>query len=182
MKFKNNKNMKTININKMKTVIKIAIAIVLFAAAPAYTNAKLLKTNKYVITNKAMATDYSRIEIQGNVDVILVQGTSNNLTIEGYQTQLANVAFKVENNTLYVTTVSKIAGEKPIVYIPVSALSFIKVQGNSDVKTLGALQTNNLVIDVASECHVAIKSTGNITISDYSSNEYSVVKDGAIKP
>jgi len=160
----------------MKTIITALTGLMLTAATFTTATAAETKTNHYVLTNKAVADAYHSIVVRGDVDIILVQGTSNLMTLEGYQSQLENLTLNVHNSTLYVNTKAKTKGKKPVVYIPVSDLRFLKVQGNSNVSTLGHLQAAHITIELASECHVAIKSTGNISISEFGNQEYIVEK------
>ena len=159
----------------MKTILSALTGLIL-TATTVNANAAEVKANKYVLASKAVSQSYNSIVVRGDVDIILVQGTSNLMTLEGYQSQLENVTLNVSGNTLYVNTSAKTKGTKPVVYIPVSDLRYLKVQGNSDVKTLGHLEGTDLVIELAHECHVAIKTTANVSISEFSSNEYSVDK------
>ena len=160
----------------MKTILTAFTALMLTATTASTANATEVNGNRYVLANKAVPQSYNSIVIRGDVDIILVQGTSNQMTLEGYQSQLENVTLNVYNNTLYVNTNSKVKGKKPVVYIPISDLRFLKVQGNSNVTTLGHLQAAHIIIELSAECHVAIKSTGNISISEFGNQEYVVEK------
>ena len=159
----------------MKTILTALTGLIL-TATTVNANASEVNVNRYVLASKAVSQSYNNIVVRGNVDIILVQGTSNQMTLEGYQNQLENIVFNVSGNTLYVNTAGKVKGAKPVVYIPVSDLRYLKVQGNSNVKTLGYLQGTDMVIELASECHVSIKTTANVSISEFSSNEYTIDK------
>jgi hypothetical protein len=143
----------------MKTIKKLVIATLILLSGPIILNAKLLPENRYVINTKAMQASYNSIEALGSIEIILVQGTSNSLTIEGYQDEINSIDFKVENNTLFVSNINNNGIEKVKVYVPLNTLSYLKVEGNIIVKSLGTISTNNLVVDVAGECHVSIKAT-----------------------
>ncbi len=160
----------------MKTILSALTGLILTATNVSNATAAEVKTNRYVLANKAVSQSYNNIVVRGNVDIILVQGTSNQMTLEGYQNDLGNVTLNVSGNTLYVNSIAKTKGTKPVVYIPVSDLRFLKVQGNSNVSTLGYLKGTDMVIELASECHVSIKTTANVRISEFSSNEYVVDK------
>ncbi|MES2778172.1 MAG: DUF2807 domain-containing protein [Bacteroidota bacterium] len=160
----------------MKTILSALTGLILTATTVTTANAAEVKANRYVLASKAVTQSYNSIVVRGNVDIILVQGTSNQMTMEGYQSQLENVTLNVHGNTLFVNTTGKEKGKNPVVYIPVSDLRFLTVQGKSTVKTLGYLQAKNTIIELAAECHVELKSTGNISIAEYSSNEYVVEK------
>ncbi|MEO7311687.1 MAG: DUF2807 domain-containing protein [Chitinophagaceae bacterium] len=160
----------------MKTILSALAGLILTATTVSNGNAAEAKTNRYVLASKAVSQSYNCIEVRGNVDIILVQGTSNLMTLEGYQSQLENVTLNVHGNTLYVNTTGKEKGKNPVVYIPVNDLRFLTVRGNSNVKTLGFLQATNTVIELEAACHVELKSTGKISIAEYSSNEYVVEK------
>ena len=158
----------------MKAILTALTGLIFAAATPSNSHAAEVKTNHYVLTNKALTQSYSNLVVLGDVDVTLVQGTSNQLTMEGYQNQLENVTMEVKGNTLYVSTKEKVKGKNPLVYIPVSNLEYLKVQGNSNVTTLGYLRSNDILIELASECNVQVKSSGRIAISDLSAADYVV--------
>ena len=160
----------------MKTILIALTGLILASSTSTKVNAAEVKANRYVLANKAVAQSYTDIVVLGNVDVTLVQGTSNQVTMEGYQSQLENVSMEVKGHTLYINTKGKSKGRNPMVYVPVSQLEFLRVQGNSNVKTLGYLQSPGLLIELASECHVEVKTTGEIEISEISSVEYKLEK------
>ena len=157
----------------MKNIIS-ALAGLVLTATTINANAAELKSNHYILANKVVQS-YENIVVKGDVDVTLVEGTSNQLTMEGYQNDLENVSLEVVGNTLYVNTKSAKNGKKPMVYIPVTKLKFLDIRGNSNVKTLGYLQSNFEVL-IASECHLDLRSTGKISISNASTQEYFIEK------
>jgi|GEM_PF-7058033 len=158
----------------MKKIIIALSALALTAATPK-ANAAELKSNKYVLTNKAMGQGYENLVVNGDIDVILVEGTSNQLTMEGYQNDLENVSLEVVGKTLYVNTKGAKNGKKPLVYIPVTKMKYLDIKGKSNVTTLGYLKTD-IEVMIAAECHIDLKSTGKITISEASTYDYQIEK------
>jgi len=158
----------------MKQIIAALTGLLLTATNINAKEAEL-RSNNYVLSSKVVSQTYENIVVKGDVDVTLVEGSSNQLTLEGYQNDLDNVSLEVVGNTLYVNVKTAKNGKKPLVYIPVTNLKHLDIKGNSNVKTLGYLQSNFDVF-IASECHLDLKSTGKISILETSTQEFIIEK------
>lgn len=159
----------------MKTIITALTGLLLSTAGANNAQAEV-KANRYVLATKALAQSYNNVVILGDVDVVLVEGTSNNLTMEGYQSQLDQVSLEVNGNTLVVDTKKKVKGQRPLVYIPVSKLQHLTVKGRSIVTTLGYLQGSDVEVNIASDCQVQIKTTGTVSVNEIDGYTFEVEK------
>jgi hypothetical protein len=105
-----------------------------------------------------VATGFSRIEVDGQADVILRQGTSEGVTIEASGQALRNIETDVQHGTLSIALTDQrhwwdwIVGGGPT-RSPRITIDFIKldrIEGVGSVSfTASALKTNDLRLDLA---------------------------------
>lgn len=92
-----------------------------------------------IITEERSVPDFNKIEIQGSVDVIYIQGQSVQVKIEGERKEVENVITKVTNNKLivdYKNNRSWFSGTSDlVVYAQTRELTAVKIDGSGDFET-----------------------------------------------
>ncbi len=148
----------------MKKQILATLVLVISAYATAHANSKGetdCSSSKQITVN----TGFSKVIVDGNVDVVLFEGNSESeIRTFGKNSELAATTISQENGVLTIKGSSKSKGEKVLVYVPVTNLSVIEAAGNSKVSSASALQSQQLTLIVKGDCKLAIEATGNIEV------------------
>ncbi|NLB70696.1 MAG: DUF2807 domain-containing protein [Chloroflexi bacterium] len=98
------------------------------------------------ITQEADLTPFNEIDIEAAGRIFLVQGTSNSIKIEGLQSVVDDISYKVSNGALVITHTNRIWGwisdrDFPTITITFENLNQFKMQGGTE------LVANNLKTD-----------------------------------
>jgi len=103
------------------------------------------------------------LNIQDNIDVVLLQGTSVDNSIVLDQNASSKLDLKLSNKTLVIAAHRHLSKkQKFTVYVYVNNLKTITVEGNSQVKTVGSLNTGKLDVFVDGDTHVHLRTNGII--------------------
>ncbi len=103
------------------------------------------------------------LNIQDNIDVVLLQGASDDNSIVLDQNASSKLDLKLSNKTLVIAAHGYLSKkQKFTVYVYVNNLKTITVEGNSQVKTVGSLNTEKLDVFVDGDTQVHLKTNGVI--------------------
>ncbi len=122
----------------MKTIIISAV----FALATAFSS-----TTHAQITTKEMSVEaFDQIVLPGQINVILKEGATPKIVIEGEANALNNVKIKNKRGRL---AIDRYAGSDIInVYVTVKNLSFIESYNGAQVASIGQLKAETMHLDV----------------------------------
>jgi hypothetical protein len=110
------------------------------------------------------------LNIQNNIDVVLIQGASDDNSIIMDQNASAKLNLKLSGKTLVIAAQSDLSKKRKFtIYVYVNKLKTITVEGDSQIKTLGSLNTNKLDVFIDGEAQVHLRTTG--VIKAYSLND-----------
>lgn len=103
------------------------------------------------------------LNIQDNIDVVLLQGPSGDNAIVLDQNASSKLDLKLSGKTLVIAAHRYLSKkQKFTVYVYVNNLKTITVEGNSQVKTEGSLNTEKLDVFVDGDTKVHLRTNGVI--------------------
>ena len=150
----------------------IAISISSFAGAPG-------KQESGTRTWTATAA-YNAIAISNDINVVLVQGESNTITIQGDKEGLDHVKLEVSKGVLKISSKKRVK-DKVLVSVPVRHLQKLIVSGASQIFSMGIIQTDHLNLRIEGACKVDIKTTGTINVENDDQHGYEVVRSRSVQ-
>jgi hypothetical protein len=160
----NKLTIKKINIMKTKAFTILAIAALAFGTVN-FSNAATVNTNKEVSTTLTSVSKINNIEVRGNVEVFVSDGTADQVKV--YNRYYAeNAVVQNVNGTLRI---SSYKAEKLVVWVTAKDLRGITAYDNSEVKSFGKL--NEIGLDVALYDNASAKLdldaySANISVND----------------
>jgi hypothetical protein len=146
---------------KKQLVLIVMIAVLSYfnaAAAP-------VKPTKDNTVQVVVTASFNRIVVCNNVNVVLVEETSQHFSIKGKSKWCEAVKLEVKAGVLTVSSSRTASMKQATVYIPVQQLEGITVKGYSDVESQGTLHCGKLNIHIEGECRVSVLNNGPVTVS-----------------
>lgn len=121
----------------------------LLASATTLVAQKKLKGNKVVITENRDISEFNKIELRDNIDVILTQGSGQSVVVETDENLQFAVITEVKDSTLVVYLFKKIIRKKALnIYINIDEfIDEITTKGKATVSGEGIFNFNNLTIN-----------------------------------
>ena len=134
--------------NKIKNILFFML-VSLLANTSIVSAQKKLKGNRNVITEDRGISEFNAIEIKSKIDVILVQGNDQSVSVETDENLQFAISTEVRSNTLVVKISKKISKKKVLaVYITVNeSLEKITTKDKANIKTDGSFNFDNITID-----------------------------------
>lgn len=144
-----------------------------------------LKGNKIVIIEDRDISDFSKIEIDDKIDVIITQGNRQNVTVETDENLQEAISTEVKGDILQISLSKKIIKKKVLlVTITIAdAIDEITVKDRADVKGDNTLTFDNLTLNTLgnSKANLSVKATiftmnntesANVTLSVDAEDSY----------
>ncbi|MBL0356913.1 MAG: DUF2807 domain-containing protein [Chitinophagaceae bacterium] len=146
---------------KKQILATLVLVISVFATATAGSKGETDCSSSNQIT---LHTGFSKIIVDGNVDVVLFEDNSQlEIRTFGNNDAMAATSISQKDGVLTITN-NRTKGEKVLVYVPVNQLSIIEAKGNSKVSSAAVLLSQQLTLVVKGDCKFDIRSTGNIDV------------------
>jgi len=148
----------------IKTVFAATLALVVLSNA-AFASSDVKDSNKVTVLNQVK--NISKIEVKGNVEVILVQAPTESVKVyDSYYSK--NALVQQQDGVLRISSYQK---ETLSVAVYVRNLSAIEAEGDANIKTFGKVNFLSLNID--------LKGNAKADINANTVNMYTSVKDSA---
>ncbi|WP_111709230.1 head GIN domain-containing protein [Lutibacter citreus] len=161
------------------------LALLFFVSLNAQWNKKV-KGNGSITTEIRSVSDYDKISISGNFDVLLVKGSEGEISIKADENLMEYISCEVKKDLLSIKTKKgySLKSSKTIeIIIPFKDINSVSLAGSGNIKTEDSIETNNLKINLAGsgnmnmevstrkiDTHIA--GSGNINLKG-DSNEFS---------
>jgi hypothetical protein len=171
LKTTTNQKINTKNIKKMKKsilTIAIAVATVLGIGQSAYA----ATSSKEEVTTLTEVTRINKIEIHGNVELYLSDGTTDQVKV--YNKYYAESAMVQDQNG--VLRISSYKAQKLVVWVNVTDLQKLSVYDNAEVKSFGKLSALDLDVKLYNNASARLDMNAyeaNITLNDHSTADLS---------
>ena len=146
----------------MKKITIITAAFMLTAGLSAF--ASETRPTAPVTQKVFYQLSFSKIVVENDIDIRLSESTERLIEISGDSKYAEQLDWKISNGVLYIRSKAGSLKNKVQVSIGVNQLSSLSVTGNSDVKSEGALNSEELKVFVDGEGRIAIKNTGAINV------------------
>ena len=116
-----------------------------------------------IVSVKREPASFHRIDLYDNINVILIQDTTESITVKAAQNIEPNITTAIESGTLTIRngtscTWLRNPSEKPTVYVGVKNLDYINYAGNGNISSANTIQSENLSLYSAT-------GAGNVEIS-----------------
>jgi hypothetical protein len=144
----------------------LLMLVVLGTALSAAATAKPLPITKKI----GIEGSYKKIIISGAVKVVLVDNTADSFVIEGQEKNVQRISVAVSNGKLMIKTPAGNMKDRAVVYVPVSMINSVEVDGDIDVNSNVVLNTPLLLLSMNGESHARLRTTGQVkvdTAGDY---------------
>ena len=103
------------------------------------------------------------LRIEDNIDVILIQGAPDNHSLLMDENTSDKLNLKLSNNKLVISAQHNVSKkERFLVYVYVNKLKTVTVEGDSKVKTYGALNSDKIDLFVGGDAHAHIRTSGQV--------------------
>ncbi len=135
--------------NKVNFKITMVILLTLFFSLDGHTQFFGVTGSGNVVKQDRQVGDFSTIKILGSADVIIKQGERTTLQVQADDNLLENIITKVKNGALIIETEGNIRKYREFqVYVTMSRLDGVEINGSGDVETEGLISGNNLSISI----------------------------------
>lgn len=136
---------------------------------------QITPSGKMITKNITVTSNFTKINVPSIIDVIVTQGNTNSVKIEGSDNLIKYCDIKVSGNTLNVA-MSKEATNVNFrkfdvkVFVTTKSLDSVSISGTGDVDFKGAFNTTSLGL--------SITGTGDITIPNLTATNFTVFLAG----
>lgn len=183
---------------KKRTLLSIPLiiaSIFILSACQFLPWIRVVRGSGNVITETRQVSGFSALRMDGAGRLVITQGTTESLEIQGEDNLIGELTSEVQGNTLVLgyqqqPWLKSILPTKPIVYnLTVTDLTKLTLNGAGDIE-IRSLETDSLVLDingagkiditeiVAEQLTVNFAGTGSITVSGVVTDQ-AVTLDGA---
>jgi len=158
----------------MKKIIAMAAAILLTTGITAFAAEKKLDKQLSHKTNYQLS--FSRMEVENDIDILLVENPEKSLEFTGADADIAKVDWKIKNGVQQIRSKKGSLKGKVKITIHVSSLKEIVIKGESQVRSDGELNSALLNIFLDGESFVSIHNIGGINVVSEVGTELDVHK------
>lgn len=120
------------------------------------------------------AGNVEHINILSDMEVVLLQASDSRHSVILDQAAAGKINLRLSNKTLFISERKGTHREKTIVYLYVSNLKSLTVDGDSQVKTIGSLETGKLDVFVDGHAKVHIRTNGTVEAHSLNGSELDV--------
>ena len=144
----------------LSKVLMIVLAFVA-VAAKAQVHSAMVQVVDYKEISNSQTID--RVEIRGDVSIVLTNALGTNILLEGNNKDIAVVKTVVKNGTLEINAERKSSFSKLTVYLTVNDIHSLIVTGNAQILSSG-ISVDNLDIILNGDSFVEVHHQGKLRI------------------
>ena len=158
---------KQLNLKQMKQKFFLSLLAIAFTAL----SAAAADPGRLILT----VGNVEHLNIQGNFDVVLVQGAPDDNIILMDQNASDKLNVRLSNKKLVIAAQEHSSKtQKFTVYVYVNNLKAITVEGDGQVKTEGSLKSDKIEVFIDGEAKVHLKTNGQIEAYSLSDSEINI--------
>ncbi|PWU03690.1 MAG: hypothetical protein C5B52_03000 [Bacteroidetes bacterium] len=143
----------------MKQKIVLAI-IAMLSVSQIWATGK--EKSKMIVKDQILSGSYSSVTVSSGVDVLLIEKDSKIATVQGIEKFVDAISFTEKDGQLFIS--SKKGSGKAVVYLPVSHLKNLQLNGDSRAYTVGQINSPELKLTISGNCDFGISNFGKVTI------------------
>ncbi|MBC7902520.1 MAG: DUF2807 domain-containing protein [Gemmatimonadaceae bacterium] len=113
----------------------------------------------------AFVTSFNQVEVWGNVTIVLVEDSCQNLLVTGATREVNRLSARVRKNRLTINASYTDNNEVMTVYVSASMLKLLVINGNATIRTEGAIKSENLKIVLNGASDLKITSFGKVAVT-----------------
>ncbi|MCK0130145.1 DUF2807 domain-containing protein [Flavobacteriaceae bacterium F08102] len=140
-------------------IYHIKIVFLLMTLIPLGISAQeKLKGNKIVVSETRDVDDFTKIDVNNKIDVVITQGTEQIVTVEGDENLLPAVLTEVRNGVLVISVTKKILRKKVLkVHITIDQfIEEITTNERAYVSSFGGLKFDKITINAEGDSKVTL--------------------------
>ncbi|MBC7901945.1 MAG: DUF2807 domain-containing protein [Gemmatimonadaceae bacterium] len=145
-----------------KTFIALAFCAITFSSRSEISAKVPEETTSREI---AFTTSFNQVEVWGNVKIILVEDSCQNLVVTGSARELNRLSTSVKKNRLTINASSADNNCSMTLYVPASMLKLLVINGNASIRTEGAIKSDNLTVVLNGDSDLRITSIGKVAVT-----------------
>jgi hypothetical protein len=154
----------------MKKKIALSLLALTIGFLPALANETVPEPSRIFLN----AGNIENISILSDMEVVLLQAPTGDHSIILDKLATEKLNLRLSNKTLYISGKRGDQKQKTIVYLYVSNLKSLTVDGDSQVKTMGSLETGKLDVFVDGNAKVHIRTSGTVKAHSLNDSEVAV--------
>lgn len=143
----------------MKHLIIIAVSLLGLGTFSYAGDVK--KETSLIVLSKA---PFENIVINGDIDIVLTESNNVQIEVKGEEKVVTGVKHFVKKGTLYLFAAKSAPEKKPTVYIQVSNLVYLEINGKSKVTSNGPLNSSKLRVMINGDVKFHVRNYGDILI------------------
>jgi putative autotransporter adhesin-like protein len=146
---------------ELQKLLAVVFVLVLFMTTKAGTGPGIVQVVDYKEISNGQAVE--RIEVRGDVSIVLTNALGTNIMLEGNNKDIALVKTTVKNGTLEINAEKKKTLSRLTVYLTVNDIHSLIVTGNAEISSSG-ISVNNLDIILNGDSFVQVQHQGKLRI------------------
>lgn len=107
---------------------------------------------------------YHTIRVEDGIDIVLTESDLAGITVMATDKVKKDVRIKIVNGELKISSSRKSLKNKAIVYVPVSNLKRLVIDGDSHVTSSGVLNSRTLNVLIIGEARFEIRNNGDVVM------------------
>ena len=147
-------------------LVLIALAITATTSAQQFFEDPVTQIRKIDI-----AETFNKIEVQGNVVIVLTNNLTNSVVLRGDADDLELATARVKKGKLVINATKNYTGNKFIIYLPADNINSLVTSGNTQILSSGTIKVSDLEILLSGSSRVSIRHEGNLRITPGSGYE-----------
>lgn len=112
-----------------------------------------------------IAETFNRIEVQGNVVIVLTNHLTNSIVFRGDVNDLERATARVKKGKLIINASKNYYPGKFIVYLPAGSINSLATSGSTQILSSGTVKVSDLEILLYGSSQVSIRHQGNLRIT-----------------
>ena len=160
---------------KKQIVLMLTLLILISGAAVAQ---KKKAGSKLVTREVTIAAPFSKLVVEGNVDVLLFEDAATVADVQGKQKTVESVKF-TQKDGVFTITASPVNGKNPVVYLPVHHLAVIEAWKDATVTGTTVLQSTDLTLSLNDNCKISVTTIGKIKLLEGPETTMVVLKNSS---
>ena len=148
----------------MKKLIAMAAAIFFTAGISAFAAGP--KPGELPAKRINYQLSFTRIELNDDIDLVLQESTNKFIDVTGDANEIDNVDWKIKDDVLYIRSKKGSLKDKAKVSVSVNQLKKLEIYGQSNVNSIGQLNSPSLQVTIEGDSYVSLKNSGKIYVTN----------------
>ena len=144
---------------------KLFFVLIALAIAGTTSAQQLFEDPVIQIRKIDIAEAFNKIEVRGNVIIVLTNDLTNRVVLRGDVNDLQEATARVKKEKLIINVTRNYYASKFIIYLPAGSINSLATSGNTQIVSSGTIKVSDLEILLYGSSHVSIRHEGNLRIT-----------------